>query len=244
MSSLSFEPVTIFASPNGCGKTTLLEIIHQKLTGPSDDEADLFQNYVKACEAEMSYLRPNEICFLSSDDVFDELLNKRAINAGVNRRKEELAQEYLKAKYSENVLYHSDDETYEKLKRQIEARSRAQSRYIRTPLANNTIVMSSNGETAISFFEQKIHEHSLYLLDEPENSLSAESQLKLKEFIEVSVQFYDCQFIIVTHSPFITAIDHARIYDFSFSPVQVRKWSELESIRTYYHLFLSHKNEF
>lgn len=36
----------------------------------------------------------------SSDDVSDELLNERVINAGVHRRKEELAQEYLNAEYS------------------------------------------------------------------------------------------------------------------------------------------------
>lgn len=172
LSSLSFDPVAIFAVPNGCGKNTLLRIIYQKR---------------------------DEISFLTSDDVSDELLNERAINAGVHRRKEELAQEYLNAKYS---------------------------------------------YAALSFFEQKIHDHSLYLLDEPENSLSVYSQLKLKEFIEESARFYDCQFMIATHSAFITAIDHARIYDLDSSPVRVRKWSDLESGKTYYQFFQSHKNEF
>ena len=40
----------------------------------------------------------------------------------------------------------------------------------------------------------------LYLLDEPENSLSAELQLDLLKFIENSARFYNCQFIISTHS--------------------------------------------
>lgn len=199
LSSLSFDPVAIFAGPNGCGKNTLLRIIYQKLSGPSDDAADLFQYCVNVCNAEMCCQKRDEISFPASGDVSDELLNERAINVGVHRRKEELAQKYLNAKYS---------------------------------------------YAALSFFEQKIHDHSLYLLDEPENSLSAYSQLKLKEFIEESARFYDCQFMIATHSAFITAIDHARIYDLDSSPVRVRKWSDLESGKTYYQFFQSHKNEF
>ena len=35
----------------------------------------------------------------------------------------------------------------------------------------------SNGESAIKYFTEKIGEGGLYLLDEPENSLSPEKQL-------------------------------------------------------------------
>ena len=62
-----------------------------------------------------------------------------------------------------------------------------------------------------------------YLLDEPENSLSAENQLKLKQFIEDSARFYNCQFIISTHSPFILSLTDALIYDLDSNPVVSKK---------------------
>ena len=62
------------------------------------------------------------------------------------------------------------------------------SKYIRDRLVNNNIVESSNGESALMFWEKEIEEDSIYILDEPENSLSAENQLKLKKYIEDSVR--------------------------------------------------------
>ena len=77
------------------------------------------------------------------------------------------------------------------------------SKFVRERLGNNNIIEWSNDESALIFWEREIKEDSIYILDEPENSLSAENQLKLKKFIEDSVIFYNCQFIISTHSPFL-----------------------------------------
>ena len=94
------------------------------------------------------------------------------------------------------------------------------------------------------FWEREIKEDSIYLLDEPENSLSAENQLKLKKFIEDSVRFYNCQFIISTHSPFLLSLTDALIYDLDSVPVVTKKWTELNSIQTYKKFFDEHSNEF
>ena len=56
----------------------------------------------------------------------------------------------------------------------------------------------SNGESALAYFVDSIQSDTLYLLDEPENSLSAGNQLKLKYFIEDCMKNYGCQFIIST----------------------------------------------
>ena len=76
------------------------------------------------------------------------------------------------------------------------------SKYVRERIGANNIISQSNGETALTFWQNEIKENSIYILDEPENSLSAVNQLKLKKFIEDSARFYGCQFIISTHSPF------------------------------------------
>ncbi len=84
----------------------------------------------------------------------------------------------------------------------------------------------------------------LYLLDEPENSLSAKLQNELRQFIEDSARFYRCQFVISTHSPFLLSMKGARIYDLDSRPVAVRKWTELEAVRIYREFFKAHEREF
>ena len=106
------------------------------------------------------------------------------------------------------------------------------------------VTEQSNGESALLYFENKINENGIYLLDEPENSLSPEKQLSLKKFIEDSARFYNCQFIIATHSPFLLSLDHARIYNLDKNPVQTDKWTELENIATYYSFFKEHSKDF
>ena len=95
----------------------------------------------------------------------------------------------------------------------------------------------SNGESALKYFTEKIGENGLYILDEPENSLSPVRQLELKKFIEDSVRFFGCQFIISTHSPFLLAMPGTKIYDLDETPVSVKKWTELENVRVYREFF-------
>ncbi len=102
----------------------------------------------------------------------------------------------------------------------------------------------SNGESALLYFTESIRENALYILDEPENSLSASLQVKLKQFLEDSVRFYGCQFIISTHSPFLLAIRGAALYDLDATPPQTRKWTELENVRLYYDFFQEYAAEF
>lgn len=240
--NIEFEPVTIFYGGNGSGKSTLLNMIAQKLNAMQRNKnikGTNFDNYVNFCH---EFLRgyPEEIKFISSDDVFDSLLDVRAINSGVNRRKEELSREYINNKYASQNAYDS----YEDLKLRIETRKESMSSYIRKRLTNNNIIQNSNGESALMFWEREIDENSIYILDEPENSLSAENQLKLKKFLEDSARFYNCQFIIATHSPFLLAIEQAKIYDLDAFPVDTKKWSDLENVKIYQSFFKERESEF
>ncbi|MBQ4227375.1 MAG: AAA family ATPase, partial [Clostridia bacterium] len=163
----------------------------------------------------------------------------RALNGGIDRRREELFEEYLDNKSERDFRLRSIDD-YEKLKKIVQARSKTQSRYVRLNMKDN-VREQSNGESAYEYFTQKIGEDGLYLLDEPENSLSPENQLKLAGYLEDSARFFNCQFVIATHSPFILALRGARIYDLDAAPAAVKKWTELEAVRTYYDFFNSHR---
>ena len=84
----------------------------------------------------------------------------------------------------------------------------------------------------------------IFLLDEPENSLSPGKQQELVKFIEESVRFFGCQFVIATHSPFVLAIKGVKIYDLDEEPVDVKRWTQLENVRVYYEFFKNHESEF
>ena len=99
-------------------------------------------------------------------------------------------------------------------------------------------------ESAFNYFVNTIDNNGIYILDEPENSLAPHLQLELVKFLKDSARFYNCQFIIATHSPFILSIEKAKIYDLDSNPVDIKKWSELESIKAYYKLFKEREEEF
>ena len=71
----------------------------------------------------------------------------------------------------------------------------------------------SNGETTMQLLLDAFIPDQLYLLDEPEVSLSPENQVKLAEEINKMARFLGCQFIIATHSPFMLGTLQAKIYN-------------------------------
>lgn len=241
---IEFEPVTIFYGGNGTGKTTLLNIIAEKLRlirNSVFNRSNFFDIYVSKCSADIIRRIPRESRIITSDDVFDYMIDVRNLNDGIHNKREELFEEYIENKNSNFKFRTMED--YERLKKVNEARRKSQSKYIDNNLIKN-VREYSNGESAFKYFTEKIKQNSLYLLDEPENSLSAKRQLELTKFIEEAARFYNCQFIISTHSPFLLAQKFAKIYNLDSIPVTTSKWTELENVRTYYDFFNLHKDEF
>lgn len=240
---IDFEPVTILYGGNGSGKSTALNVIAEKIEASRDtifNKSNFFKDYVDMCD--MDEVKVAEIKrIITSDDVFDYILNLRNLNEGIDNKRENLFGDYLDAKYSGFKMKSLED--YEELKKVNSARSKTMSKFIRKNLMSN-VRLYSNGESAYRYFIEKITENGLYILDEPENSLSPKRQIELMSFIEDSARFFGCQFIISTHSPFLLAIKGAKIYDLDESPVSVRPWTSLENVRTYYEFFKSHDSEF
>ena len=241
---IDFEPVTILYGGNGSGKSTALNVIAEKTKIKRDsiyNKSNFYQDYVNMCEMQLRDHIPENSRIITSDDVFDYMLNIRTLNEGIDQKREELFEEYLDAKYSHFQVKSIAD--YQQLKKINSARSKTQSRFVRKELMDN-VKEYSNGESAFIYFTEKIKENGLYLLDEPENSLSPKRQIELTKFIEDSARFFGCQFIISTHSPFILAMHGAKIYDLDENPVEVKKWTELENIRTYYEFFKKYEKNF
>lgn len=134
---------------------------------------------------------------------------------------------------------------YEDFRTQVQARRKSLSRrkFLRQRLGQE-LGLNSNGETALKYFNLKLENDTLYCLDEPENSMSPKMQLELKAMLEQMARYCGCQFIIATHSPFLLALDGARIYDLDADPVDIKKWWELENTKLYALFFRKHQNLF
>lgn len=240
---LDFAPVTILYGGNGTGKSTVLNVIAEKAKLKRDaiyNKSNFFADYVALCQMEGSI--PADSRILTSDGVFDSMLTVRSLNEGIDRRREDLFAEYLDRKYAPFRFRSLED--YEALKQVTDARRMTSSRYVRENLTAN-VREYSNGESAFLYFSARIEENALYLLDEPENSLSPERQKELAEYVENAVRFFDCQVVIATHSPFFLALRGGKIYDFDQTPVRVASsWTQLKNVRAYYDFFRAHQTEF
>lgn len=224
---LDFAPVTILYGGNGSGKSTALNVIAEKTQIKRDsifNQSSFYPDYVKRCEMRRFTDIPDNSRIITSDDVFDYMLNIRNWNAGIDQKREDIFKEYLNAKYSDFKFKSMED--YEQLVKVNKARSKTQSRFVKTALMAN-ITAGSNGESAYQYFTEKIGENGLYILDEPENSLSPKLQMELAGFIADSVRFYGCQFILATHSPFFLAMKGAKIYDMDEDPVDIKNGQRL-----------------
>lgn len=244
---LEFHDITVFCGNNGSGKSTLLNVIAEKLglerTAPFN-RSDFFGDYVAQCSYRTDGDIPAGSRIITSDGVFEKVLDIRRINDGIDSKRADLIREYIDANSpgaAPNPLQGLDD--YDRWKRVRDMRHCTQSRVLKQNLMRN-IQERSNGESALSHFVDAIQENALYLLDEPENSLSPQNQRELAYFIEDSVRRFGCQFVISTHSPFLLALRHARVYDLDVTPPAVRAWTELDCVRVYHDFFAEREGEF
>lgn len=243
--TLTLAPITVLYGGNGSGKTTLLNLMGEKLgleRRSVYNRSSFFRDFVDLCQWEGQGAPPGSRV-LTSDDVFDDLLDLRSLNQGVDRDREALLREYKQLRGEDFQLHSLED--YEHLKQVVCAKKKTSSgsAFVRQRLGGN-VRGKSNGETAFRYFTNQIREDALYLLDEPENSLSAGRQRELAAFLEDSARFFGCQLILSTHSPFLLAMKGAVVYDLDRRPIQARKWTELENVRLWHDFFQEHAKDF
>ncbi len=247
---LFFEEITVFCGDNGSGKSTLLNVIAEKLgleRNTPCNRSDFFDDYVQLCDYVLEKPVPEDSRIITSDGVFDRVLDIRRLNEGIDDRRNRLIREYVETRYDENpeILRLDGFSDYERWKQvhDIKKRHGTQSQFLRSRVMRN-IEERSNGESALAYFVDAIAGGGLYLLDEPENSLSPENQLALKDFIEECVREQECQFVISTHSPFLLSLQGACIYDLDRTPPAVSAWTQLPCVRTYRDFFVARGEEF
>ena len=244
LNEIIFRPVTILYGGNGSGKSTALNVIAEKLRlnrSSAYNRSRFFENYVDNCRATWEEAIPRGSRMITSDDVFDMMLDIRALNEGIDRKRETLSEDYYALKRERFQVKSLDD--LEHLQRINQARSKTFSRFIAGE-SGKSVRERSNGESALLYFQSKIEMDTLCLLDEPENSLSPENQLVLADFLAESVRYCGSQLIISTHSPFLLALPGAKIIDLDNHSRIVDSWTELKNPRVYFDFFKKHAIEF
>ena len=235
-----FDNTTILYGNNGSGKSTILNIIAHKLNlkGKERNNPEVigtvpyFEDFVQNCTYELG---ENE--------------NGRKINKVPENsryiKSEEILYEIRKIQQSavlqESIESNLVRERGLKNAREFLSTEEGEKQFARFEFAQDKY---SNGETTMQILEDNIESDSMYLLDEPEVSLSPQNQVKLAEKINEMSRYLGVQFIIATHSPFMLGILNAKIYNLDTNDYKVQKWSELENVRYFYDFFKNKKNEF
>ena len=119
LAMLDFEPVTILYGGNGSGKTTALNVIAETRDLHRDalyNRSAFYEDYIRLCSYETECDIPKDSRIITSDDVFDFMLNLRSINEGIDKKRNDMFEEYLDAKYSHFTMRSLDD--YEQLFRE------------------------------------------------------------------------------------------------------------------------------
>ncbi len=250
MPTLDFQEITVFYGNNGSGKSTVLNVIAETLGLPREtpyNRSDFFEDYTALCKYKINGRILSASKIITSDDVFDKVLDIRRLNDGIDNRRDELISEYVNEQHEArsgvpNTFTGLED--YENWKRRSDMRRSTSSQFIRKNLIRN-VEERSNGESALAYFVDAIADGGLYLLDEPENSLSPSNQLQLKYFLEDCARHHSCQFIISTHSPFLLSLRSAKIYDLDRQPISTAEsWTELDAVRTYFDFFEENREKF
>lgn len=213
------QHVTLLCGDNGCGKTTLIELIAAKLRAEriSTDTAlsDGQKCILRAADGWKSVMRTKpRHCFLFTAEGFTRYIDYVASEKRFAR--EEL--DALDGKYGSDYA------------RQLAAQPFAGTLYALEEMYDRPLEQQSHGQGFLDFFCARLRPNGLYLLDEPEAALSYVNQLALIYLMQQAVGM-GSQFIVATHSPILMACPQAALYEMQNGTLQRKAYHEMDSIR-------------
>lgn len=202
------NPITFFIGENGSGKSTLLETLACRLHLPHMDG----YGYDKKCfdsaktilpflELEWEIERSTGFFFRAED--FGDFLNSvHRSDATIHQQLSDLEHDI-----PEYILQQMKDSANQQLHR------------VRKNFGQE-LNSFSHGEAYLHIINRMVNQRGIYLLDEPEASLSPIKQLAFLHFLQKHLQNFNSQFIIATHSPILMAYPNATIYEITDNKMQ------------------------
>jgi predicted ATPase len=95
---------------------------------------------------------------------------------------------------------------------------------------------ASHGEGFVSFFEERLAEQGLYILDEPESALSPARQFDFLKLLRQIQRANNCQVIMATHSPILMALPDADLWQlerFGLRPTTLEETAHFKIYREF-----------
>ena len=258
LSELIFSDITIFCGSNGSGKSTILNIIAEKLELKREtpfNKTDFFDPYIDGCWFDLSVEDPEKkrdlmkvSRIITSDDVFNHIINIRERNENLSFKRGVTSRNIAEIKMNgwkngPRGFNAEDPEDLESFLDYCQKLRGPSDKYIRNKVGVDERTYS-NGENGFKYFTDAIQPGGLYLLDEPENSMSPAFQMELAQYITMLAYRLNSQFIIASHSPFMLSMEGARIYDLDSHPSHVKEWFQLDNMKAYYQLFKKFEKRF
>ena len=247
LACINFKPITILYGNNGSGKSTILNLIAERIgikNKTLGNTTEHFDHYAWKCDIDPGTRIPPEATFIRSEDIMEMITSIRKENAAIDKKVLGWFDKGLRGDGVEEAR-----ERHYEAKRMLEGVNEGghgQDSFMN--MVSGVLFMKkeeeSNGETAMRHFKETLFDNNLYLLDEPENSMAPEYQKSLASYISILAYRMNTQFIIATHSPFMLSIPEAIIYDLDHAPCKCKKWYELDNMIAYYNLFSQHRENF
>lgn len=212
---ISFDsPITIINGENASGKTTLARLISE-CTGcisiaPAKTQIDVDSECFRVVKTGF----PKRKFYFSAEDFIGyikEFERMRAENAEMLRQvneSKEYGSEYAKALASMPYASSLND---------MEA------------MYKGKLLEMSHGEGFSEFFTSRLKSDGFYILDEPEGALSFYNQFATGHAILNAVKNHNCQFVLFTHSPVLSALPYSRLYQIKEERLCETEWENLDS---------------
>ena len=179
-----FSPITVFYGNNGSGKSTLLNIIANRLELKGKEYATSnsygMVDYCGAFSAECSYS--------FGEDDFGQVIKRLPENSRYIKSEDVLYE--IKKIQQKQVL--SDGMEYDYVQNGMSLSEAKRFLASKEGCKQEGYIMFaqekySNGETSLQYFEEYLLPNALYLLDEPEVSLSPANQVSLADEINLKL---------------------------------------------------------
>ncbi len=207
--------ITIICGDNGSGKSTLIKGIAEQLSAYKIDGLN-YQTEERSYDFLQLKTRrkPKRSFHFTGEDFirYIEWLEKTKQES--REAIEEINETYGADSYSAMLARQPHERTIGDIRHMYEG----------------SLSQQSHGEGFLNFFRSRLIKDGLYLIDEPESALSYENQYVISMLIRDAAN-EGAQFIIATHSPIITGIPEADIFEIKEGKLIKTDYENLENIQ-------------
>lgn len=207
--------ITIICGDNGSGKSTLIKGIAEQLGAYKIDGLS-YQTEVRLYDFLQLKTRrkPKRAFHFTGEDFirYIEWLEKTKQES--RDAIDEINENYGADSYSAMLARQPHERTIGDIKHMYEG----------------SLSQQSHGEGFLNFFKSRLIKDGLYLIDEPESALSYENQYVISMLIREAAS-EGAQFIIATHSPIITGIPEADLFEIKDGKLIKTDYDSLENIQ-------------